>query len=189
MAIARTRNAELVKIPEWAKNTVLIVGASLLLGLSTHLAIPLPFTPVPLVTRVTIVLLLGVLLGSKRAPLAVALFLLQGALGLPVFLNGPTGLAAFAGPTAGYLFGYVIAAHVVGKIVEINKERTLMRAFLAMAVGNGIVLALGSAWLSTLVGLQKALWLGVAPFLIGDLIKLTLAAKILKWMGWHSNKT
>lgn len=184
MAIAKTISAELQKVPTWAKNTVLVLGSSLLLGLFAHVAIHLPFTPVPIATQGTIALLLSVLLGSKRAPLAVAAFLGQGAMGLPVFANATAGLAVLTGPTAGYLWGYFVAAYVVGKLTELWQERSVTKAFLAMAVGNAMIFALGAAWLSTFVGLSNAFWLGVVPFLIGDLVKLIACAKILHWLGW-----
>lgn len=174
-----------LEIPLWAKNTLLVVGSSLLLGLLAHFTIPLPFTPVPIVLQSSFVLLLGVLLGSKRAPAAVALFLAQGAFGLPVFAAGAAGLARFAGPTGGYLIGYLIAAYVVGRIVEASKERTIVNAFLAMLAGNAIQFIAGALWLSTFVGMSQAILLGVVPFVIGDLVKMALGLKVLQWCKWE----
>src|SRR5438132_729237 len=89
------------KAPTWVRNTLLILGSSLVLGLFANVAIPLPFTPVPIATQPAIVLMLGVLLGSKRALAAVGAFLGQAAFGLPVLAGGVGGIAKFAGPTAG----------------------------------------------------------------------------------------
>jgi len=173
------------RVSNWIKDLCLITGSSLLIGLFAHIAIPLPFTPVPLSTQGTLILLLSVFLGSKRAPAAVALFLAQGACGLPVFAFGGAGIERFIGPRGGYLFGYFVAAYVVGKIVEMAKERTLLNAFSAMAVGNAVLFFFGAAWLSSFVGgIQQALLLGVVPFLLGDLLKLGLSLKVLQWMGW-----
>ncbi len=173
----------LQKIPTWVKNAMLVLGSSIVLGLFANVAIPLPFTPVPIATQPSIVLLLGVLLGSKRAPLAVMSFLLQGACGLPVFACGQSGLAVLAGPRGGYLFGYVVAAYVVGKLIE-SRPKTLLNAFGSMAIGNAVLFACGAAWLSTFVGAEKALLLGVVPFLLGDLFKLVVSLKLLQWVGF-----
>jgi len=178
----------LQKLPVWVKNLMLVIGSSLVLGLFANVAIPLPFTPVPIATQPSIVLLLGVLLGSKRAPLAVGAFLMQGACGLPVFAGGHTGLAWLAGPTGGYLFGYLVVAYVVGKLVE-SRPKTLLNAFKSMAVGNVVLFACGAAWLSTFVGAQKAVLLGVVPFLLGDLFKLVVSLKVLQWTGFGRKGT
>jgi biotin transport system substrate-specific component len=174
----------LTKIPSWVKNTALVLGSSLVLGLFANVAIPLPFTPVPLATQPSIVLLLAVLLGSKRAPLAILSFLAQGAMGLPVFAGGFSGLARLAGPTGGYLLGYLVVAYVVGKLIESRPEKTLLSALASMAIGNGLLFVLGAAWLSTFVGVPKAIMLGIVPFLVGDLLKLFASLKILHWMGF-----
>lgn len=173
------------KAATWIKDLCLIIGSSLLIGLFAQIAIPLPFTPVPLSTQGTLILLLSAILGSKRAPAAVALFLTQGALGLPVFAFGGAGIERFLGPRGGYLIGYLVASYVVGKIVEMTKEKTLLNAFTAMAVGNAVLFLFGAAWLSSFVGgLKPAILLGVVPFLLGDLLKLGLGLKLLQWMGW-----
>jgi biotin transport system substrate-specific component len=172
------------KTPTWVKNALLVLGSSLILGLFANIAIPLPFTPIPIATQPSIVLLLGVLLGSKRALMAVAAFLGQVAIGLPVCAGGVGGIAKFAGPTAGYLIGYLVAAYVVGRIMEMRAQRTFSSAFLAMGVGNVILFILGAAWLSTFVGLSKAIALGVVPFVLGDLLKLVLSTNLLRWTGY-----
>lgn len=172
------------KAPTWVKNTLLIIGSSLVLGLFANVAIPLPFTPVPIATQPAIVLMLGVLLGSKRALAAVGAFLGQAAFGLPVLAGGVGGIVKFAGPTAGYIVGYLIAAFVVGKISEAPWfKRTALNALWAMAVGNVILFILGAAWLATFVGLSKAIVLGVVPFLLGDALKLVLSMNLLQWFG------
>ncbi len=169
--------------PTWAKNVVLVVGASLVLGLFANVAIPLPFTPVPVVTQNSMVLLLAVLLGSKRAVAAVTLFLAQAAMGLPVCAGGTGGIAKFAGPTAGYLLGYLVAAFVVGKLME-TRKRSAFNVFWTMGIGNALMFLFGAAWLSSFIGPQKAIALGVTPFILGDLIKLLLSQNILQWVGY-----
>ncbi len=179
----QTLALELKKIPTWVKDTALVIGASILIALSAHFAIP--FKPVPLVLQGSLILVLSVLLGKKRAPAAVALFLAQGAAGLAVFPPGLLGLARFVGPTGGYLLGYLIASYVVGKVLEMLGQRTLTKAFLAMVAGNAIIFLFGAAWLSSFVGgVKQALLLGVIPFILIDLLKLTLGLKVLQWIGW-----
>ncbi len=176
---------ELKKIPTWAKDACLVVGSSLLIALFAHVSIPLPFTPVPLATQGGLILLLSVLLGSRRAAAAVVLFLAQGASGLPVFANGAAGFGLLIGPRGGYLVGYLVAAYAVGKIVELFGKRTLVKAFIAMLAGNALLFLFGTAWLSGFVGgVERALLLGVVPFILGDLFKIALGLKILQWIGW-----
>ncbi len=168
----------------FARNAVVVLLSSLLIGLLGQIAIPLPFTPVPIVTQLQAILLLSVLIGSRRAASAVLLFLVQGAMGLPVFANGAAGIAKLVGPTGGYLIGYLFAAFLVGWIMEKWREKSLAKAGLAMISGNLLVYVLGAGYLATFIGFQKAILLGVAPFLIGDAFKIGLCLKILQWMKW-----
>ncbi len=164
----------------WLREALLVIGGSIFIALFAHIAIPLPFTPVPLSLQMNACLFLGILLGSKRAAAAVVLFLIQGACGLPVFSTGASGIAKLFGPTGGYLLGYVAGAYLVGYLWEKAKVQSTTRAFLAMAAGNLVVYALGVFHLSQFVGLNRALLLGVAPFIIGDLLKLFLGVRTLR---------
>jgi biotin transport system substrate-specific component len=156
----------------------LVILASFAICLAGKFAIPLWFTPIPLVTQNTLVLLLAALLGSKRGAAAVFAFLAQGAMGLPVFANGASGFLTLLGPKAGYLFGYLIAAYIVGSLVERNKNHTA----LALLLGNLTIYTFGAAYLSTFIGIDKAFYLGVAPFILGDLVKSVIAYKIIGWV-------
>lgn len=164
------------------RDFALVALACFAICLSGQISIPLWFTPVPLVTQNAMVLLMAVLLGSRRGLAATFAFLAQGAMGLPVFAKGAAGLHCFFGPTGGYLIGYLIAAFVVGLIAERKQN-----AILALTVGNLIIYACGMSYLSTFVGLNKAFLLGVAPFLLGDLMKTIAALKILQWTGWNKS--
>lgn len=175
---------ELRKMSAWAKNLTLIFTASLLIGLFAHVSIPLPFTPIPIATQGSVVLLLGVLLGAKRTVGAVLVFLIQGALGLPVFSGGAFGVDRLMGPRAGYFIGYLVAAYVVGRLVEFGGKRTLMNAFLAMFAGNVMIFLFGSFVLSFYIGAPQALLLGVLPFVVGDLVKIGLSLSFLKYVSW-----
>lgn len=185
MELTKNLALELQKLPAWAKNILIVAGASILLGLFAHLAIPLPFTPVPIATQSAVVLLMGVLLGQKRSVAAVAAFLAQAAIGFPVLATGASGVAVLVGPTAGYLFGYLAAAFIVATIIDLSKERSLKSACFAMIVGSIVIFACGAAWLATFVGIKQAIVLGVLPFLIGDALKVAVLLKLLQWLGWN----
>lgn len=158
----------------------IVLGASVLIGLFASISIPLPFTPVPIAMQAQVILFLAAMLGSKRGALAVLAYLAQGLMGLPVFAGNTSGVLVLAGPTGGYLLGYLAGAYATGYLAERLSKRTPARAFGAMALGNLVVFAFGVSWLSQFVGWQGALMLGFVPFVIGDLLKLTLAARSLK---------
>lgn len=151
-----------------------VLGATIALGLIGPLAIPLPFSPVPISLTAQVILLLAVVLGSKRASLAVLGYLIQGLAGLPVFSMGRCGLLHLAGPTGGYLVGFLVAAYVTGRIVERMGSGS---HFKAMLIGNLVLYPFGLLQLSQFIGLQQAFLVGCLPFLAGDLLKLVLAAK------------
>ncbi len=164
----------------WLRQAFLVIGSSIFIAIFAHIAIPLPFTPVPLVLQGSICLFLGIVLGSKRAALAVLLFLLQGSCGLPVFANGSGGGAYLLGPTGGYLLGYCVGAFVTGYIWERLRTKTEARAFLAMMAGNMVIYLLGVTHLGQFIGGERAFYLGVAPFIVSDLLKLFLNVRALK---------
>ncbi len=171
-------------------DAMLVMGGSALVAGLAQVAIPLPFTPVPLTGQTFGVLLVGALLGGTRGGLAILVYLAEGAVGLPVFASGGAGLARLAGPTGGYLVGFLFAAFVVGFLAKRGWDRNVWRASLAMLVGNALIYAVGLPWLSLFVGAQKALLLGLCPFVVGDCVKLALAAfalpagwKLLHWFG------
>lgn len=141
----------------FTRDALIVVVAGLFLTLIGQLSIPLPFTPVPIAFRLQAVLLLSILLGSHRAVLAIGVFM---ALSAPLLL----------GPTAGYVVGYLLAATLV------KQDRPVY----SFVVGTLVVYACGFTYLSTLIGAQKALLLGVVPFVLGDIIKTMVCFKILK---------
>ena len=146
---------------------------------SPRLAYVLPFTPVP-VTGLTLgVLLVGAALGSQRGALALALYLLEGAAGLPVFAGGGSGPAWLLGPTAGYLWSAPLAAWVVGKLAEKQWDRAPSTAFCAMVAGNISIYAVALPWLALFVGPGQVLATGLLPFIPGDLLKAALATALL----------
>lgn len=156
-----------------------VFGGALLLALCAQVRIPLPFTPVPITGQTFAVLLLPVMLGGWRGPAAVAAYLAQGALGLPFFAGGAAGAAVLAGPTGGYLLGFLLAAVVIAVLAG-HSRGSRVRLALAMVAGNLVIYLCGVPWLARFVegGLGAAVMLGMTPFLIGDAIKL-IAALIL----------
>ncbi len=171
------------KWPALAYDLALITGGSLVVALSAQVAIRLPFSPVPITAQTLAVLLVGVLLGSRRGGAALLAYLAEGAAGMPVFAGGTGGAAVLSGPTGGYLLGFVVAATVTGVLAERGWDRRVVTALAAMALGNLVIYAFGLSWLGTFVGAGRALDLGLWPFVPGDLAKLALATALLP-SGW-----
>jgi biotin transport system substrate-specific component len=159
-----------------------LVG-SVLIALSAQAAVYLPYSPVPVTGQTLAVLLVGAMLGSRRGALAAVMYLGEGAAGLPVFAYGGFGVGYMLGPTGGYLLGFVPAAYAVGYLAERGWDRRPAATVAAMALGNLIIYALGATWLACLLGVGKALAGGVAPFLVGDAVKIAIAAALLPG-GW-----
>jgi len=161
----------------------LIVGFSFLLGLSAQLALPLPFSPVPVTAQTLVVLLLGSLLGKFRGTLCVLLYLIEGSIGLPFFSGGRAGIAHLIGPTGGYLMGFVAAAYVVGSLAQLGWDRKISFTLAAMLLGNLVIYIFGLLWLGRFLGYEKVLHLGFFPFIIGDVLKIAIAIILIPG-GW-----
>jgi len=170
-----------------AADALRIAAANILLVLCAHIVIPLPWTPVPVTGQTFGVLFVAVLLGARRGAITLILYLLEGAAGLPVFQPlGLPGLARFAGPTAGYLFSYPLAAFVTGWLVErgakIRDSRVGGSRLAALSLvgalisGEAIIFACGCAWLALFLGMgwSVALSQGALPFVSGEIIKMAL---------------
>ena len=153
-------------------NAALVLGASWLIAISAQISFHIPFSPVPVTGQTLIILLSGIILGKTRGVAAVGLYLLQGAAGLPFFAGGKSGLAALAGPTGGYLFGFLAGVYIVGLLSELRHNRSIFQAATALVVGNIVIYIFGLVWLAQFVGEFQALSLGLYPFLVGDLIKI-----------------
>lgn len=159
---------------------ILAVVGTALLTLSAKLKVP--FYPVPMTMQSLVVLVLGATYGWRLGAATVALYLVEGALGLPVFADTPErgiGLPYMLGPTGGYLVGFVLAAGVVGWLAERGWDRSVPLTFAAMAVGHAVLFAAGFAWLATLIGPDKAWTLGVVPFALATLLKTALGAVLV----------
>lgn len=149
-----------------------VAGASLLVALSAQLAIPLPFTPVPLTLQTLVVLLTAAALGGRRASLALLLYLAEGAAGLPVFAGGRAGVAHLLGPTGGYLAGFLAAAVVLGALADAGWTRRPLAAAAALLAAGLCIYLPGMLWLGAWVGHARMIGLGLLPFLPGEALKL-----------------
>ena len=162
-----------------AADMLLVIGASALIAIAAQVAIPLPFTPVPMTLQPLAVIFIGVALGSTRAAAAAALYLLEGFSGLPVFAEGKGGPAVFAGFTAGYLLSYPCAAWVAGFVSERGWGSSTVRSISGMLVALGVIYLGGWAWFATLTNAQFAFAHAVVPFVLADIVKVALGAALL----------
>lgn len=162
-----------------AANMLLIVGASALIAIAAQIAIPLPFTPVPLTLQPLAVIFIGATLGSSRGAAAAALYLLEGFSGLPVFAQGHGGAAWLIGPTAGYLYSYPFAAWLAGFVSERGWGSSIVRAISGMLLALGVIYLGGWSWLAILTTPAYAFASGVAPFIVADIVKVAIGAALL----------
>ena len=153
-----------------------ILGAGVVTALMAQIAIPLPWSPVPITGQTFAVLLSGAVLGARRGFIAQTLYLGAGVAGLPVFAGGAFGPAPLVGPTAGYLLAFPFAAAVTGALAERGWDRRFATMFCAMLLGSATIFATGLLLLSRFVPASQLLAAGLRPFVPGDLIKSGLAA-------------
>jgi biotin transport system substrate-specific component len=138
--------------------------------------ITIPFDPVPFTLQTFAVLLVAAKLGAKLGAYSVLLYLAAGVCGLPVFARCGTGIQILLSPTGGYLFGFVPAVYFIGRLLQAASQRSFLVCFLAGLVGEIILFLCGACRLAAFVGFSRAYALGVAPFLLADLLKLTAFA-------------
>jgi biotin transport system substrate-specific component len=165
---------------EASRQAALVVGASLFVALCAHITIPLmPLTPVPLTAQNFAVLLVGLLLGSRRGFAALTLYLIEGAAGLPVFNpTGPGGIAQLFGPTGGFLIVYPLVAFVAGYVFD-RGAKSFARAAISAGVAEILLFLGGLAWLYAFThSLAKAAYLGLYWFIAAEVIKVMVAAAI-----------
>ena len=164
-----------------AVDVLLVTGASVLIALAAQIAIPLPFTPVPLTMQPLAVLIVGIALGSARGAFAAALYLIEGLAGLPVFARGGGGIHWFLGPTAGYLLSYPTAAWLAGWFSERGWGSTTARSLAGMLAALAVIYLGGWAWLAVLTSPRAAFFAGVTPFVLADIVKIALGAALLPY--------
>jgi biotin transport system substrate-specific component len=164
---------------------LLVVAGMLLLTVSAKLQIPL--WPVPMTMQTYVILVIGMAYGTSLGVLTVGAYLLAGALGLPVFAGTPEkgiGLAYMVGPTGGYLVGFMIATFLLGKLAERGWDRKMGSSLLAMTAAHLLILGCGAAWLAVLIGWERAIAVGVSPFIAATILKTVLAGATLP-IAWR----
>ena len=181
MAMVRT----LIPAQTLTRDAALVIGGATITALSAQLAIPT--LPVPITMQTLAVCLCGITLGARRGMAAQATYLLAGLAGAPVFANGSFGPHVLAGPTGGYLIGFVLAAGLLGLLAEHGWDRKFAPCLAAMLLGHLAILTLGTGWLSLSIGLSAAVAGGFMPFLIGSLAK-SVAAMLALPAAWKFTK-
>jgi biotin transport system substrate-specific component len=167
-----------------ALDLVLVAAGAALTSIAAQIAIPL--WPVPITMQTLAVLLVGVSLGAVRGALSMVLYAVLGIVGLPVFSDASSGFSVIAGPTGGYIVGFVFAAGFTGWLAQREWDRKVLRSILAFLGGTVVVFAVGLPWLAYALGtlgapndLNSVLQAGLYPFIIGGVIKALLAAGIM----------
>jgi len=170
-----------VRVPAVWREAALVSVGVLFVALSAQIAIPLPFTPVPITGQTFAALLVGGAYGAVRSAATIAAYIGVGVLGVPVFADGAHGITTVLSATGGYLVGMLLAAMIVGAAAERGWDKALFSSVLAMFVGTAVIYAIGAGWLAIDLGIDplQAIHLGVEPFVVGDLLKLALAGALL----------
>jgi biotin transport system substrate-specific component len=159
---------------------------ALVVYLSAKVAIPVPGSPVPVTGQTFGVLLVGGALGFRRGLVSVGIYVLIGLIGLPFFADGKGGTSVILGATGGYIVGFVAAGALVGRLAELGWDRRIVGAIGAMLIGNALIYLIGVPWLMTVAHLDLAAGIreGLTPFLLGDALKLVLAAAAFPIAWW-----
>jgi biotin transporter BioY len=168
---------------DWTRSVSLVVAFSLLTALAAQIVIPIG--PVPITGQTFAVLLTGALLGSRLGAMSMIVYLVEGASGLPFFYGGHGGISHLLGPTGGYLIAFPAAAFITGAFAENGWDKRFFTAVAAMAAGSVLILLAGWAWFAMLTHTPPAaaFQVSVMPHIIGDIIKIVVAAATLP-VGW-----
>lgn len=156
---------------------LLALGGSLAIAASAQIQVPMQ--PVPMTMQSLVVLLVGIAYGWRLGAATVMLYLAEGMIGLPVFAGFRAGPAVLAGPTGGFLIGFVPAAALAGWLAAQGRTRGVFRATATLLAGHAVLFALGVAWLAVLIGFDRAVVVGLLPFLPGTAVKAALGAALL----------
>ena len=188
IANALTYNKDIIT----SKKLTAVIGVAffvLATILGAYVRIPVMGSPVPITLQTFFVILSGAVLGRKLGSISQISYILLGVIGLPVFQGASFGAAYLAGPTGGYLIGFVAAAYLTGRLAAFAK-RTIGHAIAVFAAGSLIILACGALWLASLygAGLKSSIAIGVLPFIPGDLAKILAAAVIFSAIAKRSNR-
>jgi biotin transport system substrate-specific component len=178
-AVGRTTLADRVITRSLATDIALVAGGAAFTGLLAQVAIPL--WPVPITGQTLAVLLVGSTLGALRGVLAMVVYAVLGVVGVPWFSDAASGLHVIAGPTGGYIIGFIAAAGLTGWLAQRQWDRRVLGAFVSFMAGTGVTFAIGLPWLAAALGLNllQTLEGGLYPFIVGGVIKALLAAGII----------
>ena len=169
-----------------ARHIALVIIGVLLIAVGAKISIPIPGDPVPITGQTFGVLVAGGALGFRRGISAAGIYVLLGVLGLPFFALGKTGIEVLWGTNGGYLIGFILAAAIVGRLAELGWDRNLIGAVGAMLIANASIYLVGVPWLAVVTqhDLGWGIQYGLLPFVVGDLIKLGLAAAAFPAAWW-----
>lgn len=170
------------------RNLILVIGGASFVGLAAQISIPLPFTPVPVTGQTFAVLLTAGVLGAGRAVASMLLYIALGMAGVPWFAGGSTAFKEGALVVSfGYVVGFLVAAALVGYLAQRGNTRTPIRAAGLMVLGNLVIYLIGAAWLAAAINVSAstAFEVGVQPFLLGDALKILLAAGLFP-LAWSA---
>ena len=169
----------ILKIDTKSLNVIMVLFSTFLIAVLAQISVPVPFSPVPITGQTIGVVLVGSLLGSKKGAAAICLYIFEGVLGIPVFAQMKAGPHVLLGPTAGYIYGFIIAAYVSGFLSEKGLTKNPLQCFVSCFISTTIILLSGALYLSFFKGINDALILGFYPFLFGDIIKSAAAALLI----------
>ena len=157
-------------------NIILALFGTLLLAISSKVQVP--FWPVPMTMQTFVIFLIGMTYGVRLSFVTVALYLFEGAVGLPVFASG-AGIAYLTGPTAGYLYGMLFASVTISYLANLGFSKTYFKALLSLLAGAIIIFVFGIFYLGSIIGYQKALVAGLLPFIPSEIFKIALAVALI----------
>lgn len=188
LALGRPTLADRIFSRTLAIDVVLIAAGAALTAIAAQVQVPL--WPVPITGQTLAVLLVGVSLGALRGGLSMVLYAVLGIVGLPVFSDSSSGWGVIAGPTGGYIIGFIFAAVLTGWLAQLSWDRKLLRSFLAFLAGTVVTFAVGLPWLAVSLGnlglpndLDSVLQAGLYPFIVGGIVKAALGAGIIS-LAW-----
>ena len=168
------------------RHLALILAGTLLIALGAQVSYVIPGNPVPITGQTFGVLVAGGALGFRRGIASAGLYVLLGMIGLPLFALGKTGIDVILGATGGYLIGFILAAAIVGRLAELGWDRNVMGSVGAMLLGSAAIYLIGVPWLAVVTqhDLAWGIQYGLSPFILGDTIKLALAAGAFPVAWW-----
>jgi len=160
----------------YIKNILLILFGSFLLAISARVQVP--FWPVPMTMQTFVVFLIGMTYGWRLSFFTLTAYIVEGALGFPVFATG-SGLLYLVGPTAGYIYGMLLASIVIGALAEKGFSNSYFMSLISLLIGSTIIFSLGVGYLGSIIGYDKAISFGLLPFITSELFKIALAVAII----------